>query len=888
MLPIAILAFGQVAKAEMEVTQITAENATKYVQTGPSAVGGIGDWHISNGTLCAIVSDVDHEGAFSTKGGSLVDLGFCGRADDQYSFSHDLLAGSRRNPFNAVAIAPERRADSVSLTVTSHAVGARLRTTYSLKASEPTQLHIQKTLHATGEGDFAFFTPIDFNFRSRIPFVLNSKQLERSIGFANVDFVERGTSAIGTAAQTADTIISIGPHSEENGIAYGWHLKSAQRVESGQSSAVPAFMLADHGSNAMLIMADSFYLGDNTSLSLLKAAQIPLLSLGKQAHLTVNETIFVGQRADVASITDQLFSDGVQVSGKVNLLDSGLHIQQPNGRPVTFVRPKADGTFTFRVPAGKYRALLVASANRQLTFEFETDKHQPVNLGNLHLPKAGRLDLPLGKAMRLVFIGKDGTPNPNFVHTHTQASIDYGKGPVYATAINQVFLAGVAGDTDSVDLPAGSYQVYATAGPEYSLETTHINVINGKTQSLKIGTPKRVIDTPGYIASDLHVHSGQSFDNTFAESDRVRTFVAEHGEVMVSSEHDKPTDFKPWIRALGLDHVITSINAAEMTSMLPSEQLPFTGGHANFFPFDPSPHEFGRGMVKHEDQRLRDIIRSIREQQPDALIQLNHPRANLTLSENELPDDVHQHIDYGNYFDHLGAAAHPYNPNQPLHHHPNNVLLERDEHTGIRDLDFDLLEVFNPGGDIENQRLQAVRRDWLSLLKQGERKIATANSDSHHAGEQVAVPRTMVKVTDDRVPHFKQNEFISSLKSGNAYGTTGPMLEVSLNGAQLGETFTGSRGTLKVVVKRAPWVPASELRIQVNGETIDRHTLQDQLEQTIQIPIQFSKDSFVTLEVLSHAQGQYADIYPGITPYAFSNPIYVDYDSDGKWLAPGL
>jgi hypothetical protein len=44
----------------------------------------------------------------------------------------------------------------------------------------------------------------------------------------------------------------------------------------------------------------------------------------------------------------------------------------------------------------------------------------------------------------------------------------------------------------------------------------------------------------------------------------------------------------------------------------------------------------------------------------------------------------------------------------------------------------------------------------------------------------------------------------------------------------------------------------------------------------------------VTIEVEGPAQGVYAELYPGFTPFAFTNPIFVDADGDGAWTAPGL
>ena len=47
--------------------------------------------------LCAVVSDALHESPISVQGGALVDLGHCGRADDQWSVGLALRNLGREN-----------------------------------------------------------------------------------------------------------------------------------------------------------------------------------------------------------------------------------------------------------------------------------------------------------------------------------------------------------------------------------------------------------------------------------------------------------------------------------------------------------------------------------------------------------------------------------------------------------------------------------------------------------------------------------------------------------------------------------------------------------------------------------------------------------------------
>jgi len=137
-------------------TQIDSNNAHALIRKGPDAIGGIGDWFFTNGTLCAIISDVEHEGQFSTKGGSLVDLGFCGRADDHFSATHDLLQGSRRRPIDTHSIDIEHSATSASVIVKGATDGAKITTRYTLHSDQPDQLHIRKQLFKTDGEKFNF------------------------------------------------------------------------------------------------------------------------------------------------------------------------------------------------------------------------------------------------------------------------------------------------------------------------------------------------------------------------------------------------------------------------------------------------------------------------------------------------------------------------------------------------------------------------------------------------------------------------------------------------------------------------------------------------------------------------------------------------------------
>jgi hypothetical protein len=91
---------------------------------------------------------------------------------------------------------------------------------------------------------------------------------------------------------------------------------------------------------------------------------------------------------------------------------------------------------------------------------------------------------------------------------------------------------------------------------------------------------------------------------------------------------------------------------------------------------------------------------------------------------------------------------------------------------------------------------------------------------------------------------------------------------------------------LEVAVTAADWVPIAEWRAYVNGELVHRAPIAR--GESAVLPLAFASDAFVTVEVEGPAEGFYRDVLPGFVPFAFTNPIFVDVDGNGRFDAPGL
>ena len=133
---------------------------------------------------------------------------------------------------------------------------------------------------------------------------------------------------------------------------------------------------------------------------------------------------------------------------------------------------------------------------------------------------------------------------------------------------------------------------------------------------------------------------------------------------------------------------------------------PYTIGHLNAYPMRRDPLAWRGGAPRAEGRRVRAVLarprarrrRALRADEPSARASCRTPATD------------------GAYYTHLAVAGEPYDPAQDLTAEPNRVLAERDPASGLRDLDYDGVELLN-GPSLDRYRL--TRADWLSLLLQG-------------------------------------------------------------------------------------------------------------------------------------------------------------------------
>jgi len=855
----------QAPAAELVAQRMLRANTARLQVGGPDSIAGVGDWALRNGTLCAAVADLDHGTVLSPRGGVLVDLGHCGRADDHFVLLQPLFNFSRGNVPPASEIRAEVSHDEARIVTSGALRGIHFETTYSLDREDPERLRVVSTLERSGPGFrlSVFGDVLIHGTGSLLAFTAHTREPELSIGYQHPPVDPNNALTMARAIRAADLQVAVA--GAEPGIAYGaWRAPSWIERSDGSRHELPSLAINGKDFTILGVFANPFRVGGGR-IGLLELAQLPLMDLAKGERLVFERWILVGERADVASVTDRVWADAPRIHGRVDDASARIAVFREDGTPATEVQPDARGRFSVRLPAGRYEMTARSPDGRSQTRALSVGAERDQELGVIALGAPAMLVLPAVAPARLVFRGVDGTPDP--LLESDGIDLRFGDVPVYSSPeANQIFLGGLPGDPREVVVPPGRYRVLATRGPEFDLTETIVDASAGRRTRIELSAPARVLTTPGWVSADLHVHAEPSDDSSQPMERQLAAFLAEGADVIVSTDHDRISDFGPLAAELGVAGRIASLVGSEVTTTVMGEETPWTAGHYNVFPLRRDPLAYQDGTPPHEGRRLRSVIGDLRESAPEALVQINHPRgptrANLS------------------FFTHLSVGG-ELDRTLPLGHRTNRSLVEPEPARGVRDLDFHAMELLN-GSSMLRYRL--TRADWLSLLLQGEFRTATANSDTHNSRETIALPRNLVALS--RTRPFDQTRFLHALRKGRVCGTTGPLLDVDLDGAGPGERSTAPGGELRIGVRAAPWVPVARARVFVNGDRVAERRIAPGEE--LRIPLTFARDAFVFVEVDGEPGELYRQVAPGFTPFAFCNPIFVDADGDGTWTPPGL
>jgi hypothetical protein len=270
--------------------------------------------------------------------------------------------------------------------------------------------------------------------------------------------------------------------------------------------------------------------------------------------------------------------------------------------------------------------------------------------------------------------------------------------------------------------------------------------------------------------------------------------------------------------------------------------------------------------VTADEVDLPEKFCSLWKKDPQALIQVNHPRSG----------------DLG-YF--------------------NNYELDPEAASNARknfDLNFDVLEVMN--GPYPYDSNDESIADWLNLLNKGYYFPIVGSSDAHTIDRgEPGYSRTYVFYSGEKGDHLGISSLIHAIKKGHTFASNGPVVDFKINTTHVsGDSFTAKNGKVDIWLKveSAPWVSVDEVRLIVNGKRkiifpveVSKDSVLKVFEQ-ISLPLE--KDSYLVAEVLGkkslfpvhQARARNGLRENATLPYALTNPIFIDVDGNGKFDPP--
>ena len=458
-----------------------------------------------------------------------------------------------------------------------------------------------------------------------------------------------------------------------------------------------------------------------------------------------------------------------------------------------------------------------------------------------------------GKAVpgRLTFRNTDGTTPKLFSNRHANPQ---------DLAIRADVICTLSG-AGSITMPTGNWQIYASRGPEWSIQKHQISIENDQTISVTFSLEHQV-DTRGWAAADYHLHtlthSGHGDSNM---PERIISIASEALEVGVATDHNIHTDYTDIISQLGAQDQFQGIVGNEISVPL---------GHFNAFPLVPWADVLDRNASDGPT-----LFRAVRANGDSSgivpVIQVNHPR-----------------WDGIDYFRVAGL--------DPL----TGQSVEKNW-----SVDFDSVEIFNENAgwgyyDADSTDKQVgssrhwVLQDWHNLLNHGARITAVGNSDSHTVSSNLAGwPRNYFPSSSDLPAEITAQEVCDTVKEGQIFTTLGPFVTFTVDGASMGSMVTAKRAAvvLKTKVQAADWIDVDRVLVIVDGDIVETIPVVQSREivrliDSRKIPIR--TDGWISLRV--EGDDSLDPIVPGnkrpILPIAVTNPVFVDADGDGKYTPP--
>lgn len=468
--------------------------------------------------------------------------------------------------------------------------------------------------------------------------------------------------------------------------------------------------------------------------------------------------------------------------------------------------------------------------------------------------------------VQATILDQSGKPIPakvEFVGNGNTATPDWGPNSAEHFVRN---LAYTANGTFETAIPAGTYDVTISHGPEYDAVFTQLKVASGKIAKLNEQL-NHSVKTPGWVSTEYHSHSSPSGDNTSSQRGRVLNLLAEQIDFAPCTEHNRVETYADDIAALKAEQFMATVSGMELTG----KPLPLN--HQNVFPMIHRPRTQDGGGPITDDSPESQIERlSIWDDRSRKLIQQNHPDLGWLFYDKD--GDGTPDSGFERSFQHMDVVE----------IHPIDRILERNQFDDRR------------GKPFNNNRML----NWLQLLNQGFRVYGVVNTDAHYNYHGSGWIRNWVQSSTDDPAQIDSDEMVVASEEGRLIMSNGPYLEATFKAdgqtVVSGQDLTSESGMVEATIKVqcANWLDVDTVFVLVNGRQVPELTFtrEDHPTEFGKDVVKFQKTLNIKLEedahlvvVTGHRTSKLGSVMGpsggAQHPAALTNPVFVDIDGDG-------
>jgi hypothetical protein len=569
---------------------------------------------------------------------------------------------------------------------------------------------------------------------------------------------------------------------------------------------------------------------------------------------TYSWTRYYGVGPDLATLTDawhQVTGTATQLAqGSVTAPDGVVPGARVNisldGEPYTFAITGDDGSFSATLPADGELSFLADGRGRRIF----TDMPEGVSSYSAYTGQAQRaqiLDaiangaptwpqamgrgvaskedpLVLGEPAKLTVKANDGLPfQVTLASTSASPSID--RELIY-NLIGSYEAAGWSRDGEiELLVEPGEYKLVAHRGIRFEAHTETITLEASSPTEVTIRLDK-AYDHPGWLVGDPHCHAAPSPDGHITMEERLVVQAGLGIQLHFGTDHDHIANYKPLLEPLGLDTVMNSIVATEVSPVL--------RGHLNAYPltsYDAEPNGGAYPWWLTTVANTEGQFDGIYDLYGDFVLQVNHP------------------INFG-----IADAA-KWAPG----------IIGQPSHWSDR---FQAMEVLNSG------HISNYLAFYYDLMSRGMAITPVGVSDSHaHLSGGQGYNVTFIELGTDSPAEVTDDGLKDAFRGQRTIVSRGPFIAMNLTPGA-----TVPAGTSLEVSALAPsWIVVDRIQLLENGEVIE--TVEG---TTATFTLSPAVDAYYNVITTGDTPMQPVT---SSTPWALSSAIYVDRDGDG-WDAP--